>query len=184
MSTQVQLRRDSATNVAAFTGKPGEVIVDTTNNRLCLQDGATAGGFPAAKLSEVVTLGATSLLAQTPHGGGISIGCLEQLVTLSGATTDSTVQIPAGAIVLAVSNRVVTAITGAASYSCGYPGVGASSVFGSSLGVSAGSANLGLIGPNPFYTATPVRYTAAGGSFTGGQVRMTIHYLMPNVASS
>ena len=60
MSTQVQLRRDNAANVAAFTGKPGEVIVDTTNNRLCLQDGATAGGIPAAKLSEVVTLGATS----------------------------------------------------------------------------------------------------------------------------
>ena len=182
MSTQVQLRRDSAANVAAFTGKPGEVVVDTTNNRLCLQDGATAGGFPAAKLSKVVTLGATSLLAQAPHGGAIGIGCLEQLVTLSGGTTDSTVQIPAGAIVLAVSNRVVAAITGATSFSCGYPD--AASVFGSSLDVSTGATNLGLIGPNPFYAATPVRYTAVGGNFTGGQVRMTIHYLMPSVASS
>lgn len=182
MSTQVQLRRDNAANVAAFTGKPGEVIVDTTNNRLCLQDGATAGGFAAAKLSEVVTLGANSLLAQAPHGGAVSIGCLEQLVSLSGATTASTVQIPSGAIVLAVSNRVVTTITGATSYSCGVSGN--PSQFGSSLGLGAGSTNLGLIGPNPFYAATPVLFTAAGGNFTGGQVRMTIHYLMPSVASS
>ena len=41
MSTQVQLRRDAAANVAAFIGAQGEVVVDTTNNRLVVQDGAT-----------------------------------------------------------------------------------------------------------------------------------------------
>lgn len=182
MSTQVQLRRDIAANVAAFVGKQGEVVVDATNNRLCLQDGVTAGGWPAAKLSEVVTLGASTLLAQATHGGGLSAACLEQLVALSGATTTSSVPIPNGAIVLAVSNRVVTAISGAASYSCGVSG--AASMFGAALGVAAGSANLGLIGPNPFYADTPVLYTAAGGNFTGGTVRMTIHYLLPNAAAS
>ena len=135
MSTQVQLRRDTAANVAAFTGAQGEVIVDTTNNRLVAQDGATPGGFAAAKLSEVVTLGASSLVAQAAHGGGLTAGCLEQLVTLAGATTTSSVQIPAGAIVLAVSNRVVTAITGATSYGCGVSGN--ATQFGASLGVGA-----------------------------------------------
>jgi len=182
MSTQVQLRRDTAANVAAFTGKQGEVVVDTTNNRLCLQDGATPGGWPAAKLSEVVALGATSLLAQAAHGGGVSVGCLEQLVTLSGATTSSSVLIPNGAIILAVSNRVVAAITGAASYSCGVSGNAAQ--FGALLGTSLGSTNLGLIGPAPFYANTAVLYTAAGGNFSGGQLRMTIHYLLPIVATS
>jgi hypothetical protein len=182
MSTQVQLRRDIAANVAGFAGKPGEVIVDTTNNRLCLQDGATPGGWPAAKLSEVVTLSAATLIAQAPHGGGLTAGCLEQLVTLSGATTSSSVQIPSGAIVLAVSNLVVTAIAGATSYSCGV--AGNASMFGASLGVGVGAANPGVIGPNPFYAATPVLYTAAGGNFTAGALRMTIHYLMPNVAAS
>ena len=90
MSTQVQLRRDTAANVAAFTGAQGEVVVDTTNNRLVVQDGATAGGFAAAKLSEAVTISAATLLAQAAHGGGITLGCLEQLVTLAGATTSST----------------------------------------------------------------------------------------------
>lgn len=182
MSVKVQLRRDVAANVAAFTGAQGELIVDTTNNRLVLQDGATAGGFAAAKLSEVVAVSPLTLLAQAAHGGGISLGCLEQTVTLSGATTTSSAQIPNGAILLAVSNRVVAAISGATSYSCGVSGN--ASQFGSSLGVALGSTNLGLIGPAPFYAATSVLYTAAGGSFTGGQVRMTIHYLLPNVATS
>ncbi|MGD1016753.1 MAG: hypothetical protein ABR863_09995 [Roseiarcus sp.] len=53
MTEQLQLRRGTAAQVAAFTGAQGELVVDTTNNRLVVQDGATAGGFPAAKLSEV-----------------------------------------------------------------------------------------------------------------------------------
>jgi Major tropism determinant N-terminal domain len=55
MSEQLQLRRGTATQVASFTGAQGETIVDTTNNRLVVQDGSTAGGWPAAKLSEVIT---------------------------------------------------------------------------------------------------------------------------------
>lgn len=55
MSVQVKRRRDSAVNVAAFTGAQGELVVDTTNNRVTVHDGVTAGGWAAAKLSEVVT---------------------------------------------------------------------------------------------------------------------------------
>ena len=53
-ATQVQLRRGTATQVAAFTGAQGETVVDTTNNRLVVQDGATAGGFAAAKVTDVI----------------------------------------------------------------------------------------------------------------------------------
>jgi hypothetical protein len=55
VSEQLQLRRGTANQVAGFTGAQGEVVVDTTNNRAVVQDGATAGGFAAAKLSEVLT---------------------------------------------------------------------------------------------------------------------------------
>ncbi|HEY1944127.1 MAG TPA: hypothetical protein VGH40_18595 [Roseiarcus sp.] len=55
MSEQLQLRRGTAAQVAAFTGAQGEVVVDTTNNRAVINDGATMGGWPAAKLAEVVT---------------------------------------------------------------------------------------------------------------------------------
>jgi len=55
MSEQLQLRRGTAAQIASFTGAQGECVADITNNRLVVQDGMTAGGFPAAKLSEVVT---------------------------------------------------------------------------------------------------------------------------------
>ena len=55
MTEQLQLRRGAASQVAAFTGAPGEIVVDTTNNRAVVSDGLTVGGWPAAKLAEVVT---------------------------------------------------------------------------------------------------------------------------------
>lgn len=53
-ATQVQLRRGTATQVAAFTGAQGEPIVDLTNMRLVLQDGSTPGGFAQASQAWVL----------------------------------------------------------------------------------------------------------------------------------
>ena len=44
MSSQLQLRRGTASTVASTTGAAGELLVDTTNWKLYLQDGTTAGG--------------------------------------------------------------------------------------------------------------------------------------------
>ena len=52
-AVQVQYRRGTPSQIASFTGAQGEMAVDTTNNRVVVQDGATAGGLPAAKLIEV-----------------------------------------------------------------------------------------------------------------------------------
>lgn len=52
-ATQIQFRRGSAAQMATFTGAVGEVVVDTTNNRVVVQDGTTAGGWPAARIAEV-----------------------------------------------------------------------------------------------------------------------------------
>ncbi len=48
MSEQLQLRRGTAAQLASFTGAQGEAVVDTTNNRIVVNDGSTAGGWPAA----------------------------------------------------------------------------------------------------------------------------------------
>ena len=45
MATQVQLRRGTATENNSFTGAQGELTFDTTNKRVRIHDGATAGGF-------------------------------------------------------------------------------------------------------------------------------------------
>lgn len=280
MSEQLQLRRGTASQVASFTGAQGECVVDTTNNRIVVNDGSTVGGWAAAKLTEaitntrtavsdaaytalttdrtiaykaltaarVVTLpassayptgtrllivdetgncsslktitvspngsdsinGATSAvvnvaygyiaiessgagewavvdqgfasalgtIAEAAHGANVQIGVLETLVTLSGASTNASLQIPANCIVLAVGARVVIAITGAPSYEVGVSGN--LTQFGSALNTSAGSTNYGLIGPTAFYSATTIIITATSGSFTAGQVRLSIAYLNAN----
>src|ERR1700727_662869 len=58
MSVQVKRRRESAAFLSTFVGAAGELIVDTTNNRVLVQDGLTPGGFALAKLSDI------------PAGGG------------------------------------------------------------------------------------------------------------------
>ncbi len=177
MSVQVQLRRDTATNVAAFTPAQGEAVVDLTNNRLVVGDGSTAGGHPVAKLSEAVLNTAMSnVLALGVNGSNVTMVVAEQLVSsLSGASVTASLQIPAGSLVFAVSAFVVTAITGTTSFEIGYSGN--TSAFGSGLGVAAGTANQGLIGPNPFYSATALVLTATGGVFASGEVRLSTIYL-------
>lgn len=52
-ATQVQLRRGTAAQVAAFTGAAGEVTPDMTNKRLVLHDGTTLGGLPQASTADL-----------------------------------------------------------------------------------------------------------------------------------
>jgi hypothetical protein len=54
-ATQLQLRRGTAAQVAAFTGAAGEVTPDMTGKRLVLHDGALAGGYPQASEAYVQT---------------------------------------------------------------------------------------------------------------------------------
>jgi hypothetical protein len=56
MAEQLQLRRGTAAQVAAFTGAVGELVVNTTNNNLVLQDGVTVGGWPVTLAAFVVGL--------------------------------------------------------------------------------------------------------------------------------
>ncbi len=115
-------------------------------------------------------------VAVSANGGSTGVGVLEETLSgLSGASVDSTIDIPDRAICLGVSTRTVTAITGATSFDCGV--LGELSKFGGTLGVAQGSTNKGVIGPEAFYSDTHVRLTANGGDFTGGAVRIAIHFL-------
>jgi hypothetical protein len=293
MSVQVKRRRDVAATVAAYVGAQGELIVDTTNNRITVHDGVTAGGFAAAKLSEVITngrtavsdaaytvlatdrsvaytaltaartvtlpaasayptgtaltifdesgncsatnaltiarsgsdtidgatsasiatayghlalesngsgkwtiidqtLGASALqqVAQGANGAAIQFQVIEQTVTLSSGTSVTVgTPIPANCIVLGVSCRVLTTITGATSFSVGdQTGQGDSgastSRFGSGLSLAAGSTNYGIVGPFGNYSATNIIITGAGSAFTGGSVRLSLKILLLPVSTS
>ena len=118
-------------------------------------------------------------VAKGATGSAVTIASVEELLSgFTGASVTSSIAIPDRAIVLGVSTRTVTAISGATSYDCGIAGT--PSKFGGSLGIAAGSTNVGVIGPQAFYSATPIVLTANGGSFTGGAVRVAIQYLLPS----
>ena len=50
MATQLQIRRGTSAQVAAFTGAEGEIVVNTTNDSVHVNDGSTAGGFEMARV--------------------------------------------------------------------------------------------------------------------------------------
>lgn len=66
-ATELQLRRNTAAGVAAFTGAPGEVTPDMTNFRLVLHDGATLGGRPQASEAYVQSQIASFTAGQTAN---------------------------------------------------------------------------------------------------------------------
>lgn len=146
--------------------------------QLLVRSGSVWTGL--AEALGVVVRGGAVEVARGAAGGSTGVAVAEELLSgLSGPWVESTVVIPDRAVVIGVSTRTVTAITGASSYDCGIAGEPAK--FGGSLGVAPGSSNRGVIGPQAFYADTPVRVTANGGAFTGGAVRIAIHYLTVGV---
>ena len=167
MSVQVKRRREAESFLATFVGASGELIVDTTNNRVQVHDGATAGGFAAAKLSEVP-------VAPSPNGATAQFAWIEQLITCSGSTTN----IPLGqtCVIYGVDLKVLTTVTGAATITINDSQNG-NGHWGSGIGVSAGSTNSGGAIPGPYYNGSTTLALAAiggGASFTGGTVRVSV----------
>jgi hypothetical protein len=159
----------------AWAGHAGEVAVRLGGGWVFRPPALGQVGYVADEARLAVFrpgLGWASALAASPNGASLSPAVIEEEVALAGPFVDTVAMIPARALVLAVSVRTVTAVTGAASYDCGL--AGEPSKFGGSLGAAAGATNVGVVGPFAVYADTPVRLTANGGDFTGGAVRVAM----------
>ncbi|MEM7619759.1 MAG: DUF2793 domain-containing protein [Pseudomonadota bacterium] len=121
-------------------------------------------------------------LALSPNQAFTNLDILEEEVSVTGTFTETTIQIPNRGIVFCVSTRTTEAITGASSYDCGDGAV--VNRYGGSLGIAINSSNAGVIGPTAYYADTVIRLTANGGNFTGGKVRVAIHYMTCQVPQS
>lgn len=90
MSVQVRRRREAAAYLQSFVGAQGELLVDTTNNRVQVHDGATPGGWAAAKLADVAqrTAVADANYAALPTDRTIAFTALTaaRIVTLPAAS--------------------------------------------------------------------------------------------------
>jgi hypothetical protein len=97
-------------------------------------------------------------------------------VITAGPTSETSAIIPDKAVVLGVTARVVADITGATSWSLGV--TGSPDRYGSGFGVGANSYAHGVTGsPLTYFGATSLLLTSAGGDFTGGTVRIAVHFL-------
>ena len=99
--------------------------------------------------------------------------------TPSGTTATATLLIPAGAIVLGVTTRVTTLITGPAGFDVG-DGINTDR-WGNSIAVAVTTTSdptdYQSSAMEIFPVATDVVLTSDGVAFTGGQVRVTVHYI-------
>jgi Protein of unknown function (DUF2793) len=119
----------------------------------------------------------------TQEGGGTSPGgaattgrVVEIDHALEGAASVTPPVIPDKAIVLGVTGRVLTEITGASGWSLGVDG--SPDRYGSGYGTGAGAYAHGVTGqPQAYYGATPLVITAQGGAFTGGTLRLAVHLM-------
>lgn len=118
--------------------------------------------------------------AQTlsPKNAGLSLKVAEiDHVVTAGAQSVTANVIPPNAVVIGATARVVGALTGTlSSWQLGNPG--AVGRYGTGLGLAAGSFARGVLAqPTAFYAATPMQLDASGGNFSGGTVRIAVHYM-------
>ncbi len=90
MSVQVRRRREAASFLSSYVGAQGELLVDTTNNRVQVHDGATPGGWPAAKLADVAQRTAVADASYTAL-------VTDRLIAVTALTAARTVTLPSAA---------------------------------------------------------------------------------------
>lgn len=97
-------------------------------------------------------------------------------ILVAGSSNVTADIIPAGAIVYAVTGRVIDPVTGdtGTSWSLGVPG--ASGRYGSGYGFGLNSFAQGLTGqPQAYYSTSGLLIEADSGDFIGGTIRFAVH---------
>ena len=125
MSVQVRRRREAASFLSSYVGAQGELLVDTTNNRVQVHDGATPGGWPAARIADLAgrnaIINGNFAINQRAYASSVSLaagayahdrwkagsgGCT---YTFTQAVPDTSVTITAGTLVQAIEASNVPA---------------------------------------------------------------------------
>jgi hypothetical protein len=127
MATQLQIRRGTAAQVAAFTGAEGEIVYNSTNDSLHTNDGATAGGFELARADLNNVLDANLNAALT--GNTLSALTITTL-TATGGTIN-------GTVIGGTTPAALSATTGSFSSTLGVTGA---ATFASTLKTGGGAA--------------------------------------------
>ncbi len=94
----------------------------------------------------------------------------------AGAVSNTTMVIPSHAQVLAVTARVVAAVTGPGLTSLSIGVAADAARYGSGIGIGLNSYSNGITGsPVTYYSDTSLVLTPSGGTFAGGTIRFGVH---------
>jgi hypothetical protein len=167
MSSQIQYRRGTAAQNAAFTGALAEITVDTTNGTLRVHDGITAGGSNIATVSYVTAaIGALS-------ANSISDGTSNVRVTSSGGNVTTSVG--------GSANVLIVTSTGA--NATGYITATGNITGGNIVGTLNGSgANVTSISATNISTGTLAQARLANSAITLGSTTLTLGATVTTVA--
>ena len=100
MSIEVQLRRGTATENAAFTGQEGELVYTTDTKDLFVHDGSTLGGTPVGSLASIADDSVTfAKIEEIPANTilGNNTGSSSDIIELSVAQTQALLNVADGA---------------------------------------------------------------------------------------
>lgn len=118
------------------------------------------------------------------QGESVSTGTVSENVTLNtgGATTDTTIDLPANSIITACTARITATVSGGGVTSLSLGDSSNPTRFSSAgLGLTI-SDTLSLLSNSPQLGATKLRITANGGTPTNGAVLVTISYVQISAA--
>ena len=171
------------------------MIVQTNLNVATTLEGCTVADLDVATngASRVILGAGTTVTSQagvvqdmSSYGGtvGGAAGVIKQketTLTLAGANTTWAAAIPAGSILLGVTGRIQTAITGASGIQVGVTGdlTRFKNGDGTAVGTTFGPASQAAteVSPKWYFGATAIVVTARTANFTGGTLRLVITYM-------
>lgn len=167
-------------NSSVFVGYRSRPLNNGSTNQIVIGANAVGDGNNTTVIGTPSTtqsrLYGGNALTTGANGQSTHLGQSTVLLTgLTGATRTATALIPANSIVIGVTARVTTAITGATSFDIG-DGTTAN-LFGDDVAAALDTTSNNTIAPTRYATATNVVLTANGGNFTAGAVRLTVHFI-------
>jgi hypothetical protein len=154
------------------TGQTNQVVIGGID---AIGDGSNTTVLGTTATTQARVQGGT-FLSTGANGQSTQLGQSTTLLTgLTGATVTATNLIPANCILLGVTARVTTAITGATTFDIGDGST--ADRFGDDIAIALNTTANNCIAPALITAATNVVLTANGSNFTGGAVRLTAHFM-------
>jgi hypothetical protein len=150
-------------------------------NLMTLATAATVSSLTSSGAVSGTSITGTSQVVAGANGQALTIQALTEVTTIAAAATSATtLQIPAGAIVLGVPVEVTTVIPTATTFTV--TGTTSTTVFDTAaVSVAATTTDAGT-NHCPYYNATAqtITYTMSGGTPAAntGRVRITLYYIL------